>query len=116
MTGVRSIAPHSLERRVAGTEVLAFDDEDVPLHDVFGPGTGGLEGRAQVAQHLLGLRGDVPDADDVPFGVDRVLTADVLVRTLPETTATLLNAGFRGKPSGLRNSTRPFIAVEIPSS
>jgi hypothetical protein len=33
---IGSVAPRSLERRIAGTEVLAFD------------------GRAQVAQHLLG--------------------------------------------------------------
>jgi hypothetical protein len=52
---IGSVAPRSLERRVAGTEVLAVDDEDVPLHDVLRPGTGGRQGRAQVAQDLLGL-------------------------------------------------------------
>jgi hypothetical protein len=47
---IGSVAPRSLERRVAGTEVLAVDDDDVPLHDVLRPGTGGRQGRAQVAQ------------------------------------------------------------------
>src|SRR3990172_12953248 len=74
---IGSVAPHALERRVAGTEVLAVDDEDAPLHDVLRPGIGGCQGRAQVAQDLLGLCGDVADADDVPLGVDRVLAADV---------------------------------------
>jgi hypothetical protein len=60
---------HSLERRVAGSEVLAIDDEDVPLHDVLRPGTGGRQGREQVAQDLLGVCGDVADADDAPVGV-----------------------------------------------
>ncbi len=54
---IGSVAPHSLERRVAGTDVLAVDDEDVPLHDVLRPGTGSRQGRAQVAQDLLGLLG-----------------------------------------------------------
>ena len=74
---IGSVAPRSLERRVAGTEVLAVDDDDVPLHDVLRPGTGGRQGRAQVAQDLLGLCGDVADADDVPLGIDRVLAADL---------------------------------------
>ena len=71
------IAPHSLERRVAGSEVLALDDEDVPLHDVLRRGTGSRQSRVQVAQDLLGLCGDVADADDVPLGIDRVLAADL---------------------------------------
>jgi hypothetical protein len=69
--------PRSLERRVAGPEVLAVDDDDVPFHDVLRPGTGSRQGRAQVAQDLLGLCGDVADADDVPLGIDRVLAADL---------------------------------------
>jgi hypothetical protein len=44
---------------------------------VLRPGTGGRQGRAQVAQDLLGLCGDVADADDVPLGIDRVLAADL---------------------------------------
>jgi hypothetical protein len=51
---IESIAPRSLERRIAGTEVLALDHEDVPLHNALRPGIGGRRGRAQVAQHLLG--------------------------------------------------------------
>src|SRR5262249_18703289 len=74
---IGSVAPHSPERRVAGSEVLALHDEDVPLHDVLRPGTGGSQGGTQVAEYLLGLCGDVADADDVSLGVDRVLAADV---------------------------------------
>jgi hypothetical protein len=44
---------------------------------VLRPGTGRRQGGAQVVQDLLGLCGDVSDADDVPLGVDRVLAADV---------------------------------------
>src|SRR5262249_19834418 len=71
------VAPDSLECRVPRSEVLAVNDEDIPLHDVIWPGTGGLERSAQVAQDLLGLRGDIADADDVPLGVDRVLAPDI---------------------------------------
>jgi hypothetical protein len=72
MTGGLGRSPHA--RRVAGPEVLAVDDDDVPLHEVLRPGTGGRQGRAQVAQDLLGLCGDVAD---VPLGIDRVPAADL---------------------------------------
>ena len=78
MTGGLARSPHARwNAGVAGTEVLAVDDDDVPLHDVLRPGTGGRQGRAQVAQDLLGLCGDVADADAVPLGIGRVLAADL---------------------------------------
>jgi len=107
-----SVAPHSLECRVAGSEVLALDDEDVPLHDVLRPGTSGCQRRAQVAQDLLGLCGDVADADDVPLAVDCVLAADVDRPDAARDDSDVAERRVPGRPSGLRNSTRPSLAVE----
>src|SRR5262245_11770326 len=70
-------APDPLERREAGTEVLALDDEEAPFDDVLRTDTGSRQGGAQVSQDLFGLCGDVADADDPALGVDRVLATDV---------------------------------------
>jgi len=42
-----------------------------------GPAPAAARAVRRVAQDLLGLCGDVADADDVPLGVDHVLAADV---------------------------------------
>jgi hypothetical protein len=74
---VGSVAPHLLERRVAGCEVLAPTTRTFHFTTCSGSGTCGCKGRAKVAQDLPGLCGEITDADDVPLGIDRVLTTDV---------------------------------------
>src|SRR5262245_17930663 len=74
---VGSVAPYALERRVAGPEVLALDDEDVPFHDVLRPSTRCGQGRANIEQDLFRLRTKIAGPNDLPARVDRVLAADV---------------------------------------
>jgi hypothetical protein len=66
--GMGSDAPHPPERREAGAEVLALDDEEGPLDHVLRPGPGGRQGGAQVAQERRAWRASKPATNRWPVG------------------------------------------------
>ena len=74
---VRAITPDAPKRLEPRTQVLALDDQEVPLDDVLEAAAGRRQGRLDVGQDLGGLGAEVARADDLTIGRDRVLAADV---------------------------------------
>lgn len=74
---LRPAPPNALRDHECLADRLSLNHADGQLDQVIESCTGGGQRGLDVAAHLLGLRAEVADPDDIAIGIDGILTADV---------------------------------------